>query len=110
MEILTLSHHFIKKGFPGGSDGKESVYNAGGLDSVPGLGRFPGEGNGYPPQYSCVDNPVGRGAWLATVHGVPKNWTLLSANIFTLLRITVIYRVLSVCQRHKLSLSNNFEE
>ena len=49
--------------FPGRSDSKVSVYNAGGLGSIPGLGRFPGEGNGNPLQYSCLENPMDRGAW-----------------------------------------------
>ena len=52
------------EGFPGGSDGKASVYNAGDLGSIPGLGRSsPGEGNGNPLQYSCLENPTDRGAW-----------------------------------------------
>ena len=55
-----------------GSGSKESAYNEGNLGSVPGLARFPGEWNGYPPQYSCLKNPMDRGAWLATVHGVTK--------------------------------------
>ena len=59
--------------FPGGSDGKESACNARDLGSVPGLGRSPGEGNGYPLQYSCLEIPMDRGAWRATVHGVAKN-------------------------------------
>ena len=50
-------------GFPGGSDMKESACNAGGLGSIPGLGRFPGEGNGYPLQYPGLKNPMDRGAW-----------------------------------------------
>ena len=50
-------------GFPGGSDGKASVYSAGDLGSIPGLGRFPGEGNGNPLQYSCLENPMDGGAW-----------------------------------------------
>ena len=54
--------------FPGGSDGKASVYNAGDLGSIPGSGRSPGEGNGNPFQYSCLENPMDRGAWWATVH------------------------------------------
>ena len=62
-------------GFPGGSDGKESAYNAGGLGSVPELERSPGEGNGYPLQYSCLGNPMDRGAWQATVHGVTESDT-----------------------------------
>ena len=49
--------------FPGGSDGKASVYNAGDLGSIPASGRFPGEGNGNPLQYSCLENPMDRGAW-----------------------------------------------
>ena len=49
--------------FPGGSDGKASVYNAGDLGSIPGLGRFPGEDNGNPLQYSCLENPMDGGAW-----------------------------------------------
>ena len=49
--------------FPGGSDGKASVYNVGDLGSIPGSGRFPGEGNGNPLQYSCLENPMDGGAW-----------------------------------------------
>ena len=52
----------LKLGFPGGSDGKESTCNAGDCDSTPGLGRSPGEGNGYPLQCSCLENPIDRGA------------------------------------------------
>ena len=48
------------------------------LGSVPGLGRSPGEGNGYPLQYSFLGNPMNRGAWQATVHGVTKSQTVLS--------------------------------
>ena len=65
-------------GFPGGSDGKESACNAGNLGSVPGLGRFSGEGNGYPLQYSCLENSMDRGAWQATVHEVAKSKICLS--------------------------------
>ena len=54
------------QGFPGGSDSKESACNAGDLGSVPALGRSPGEGKGYPRQYSCLENPMDRGAWWAT--------------------------------------------
>ena len=49
--------------FPGGSDGKASAYNAGGLGSIPGLGRSPGEGNGNPLQYSYLENPMDGGTW-----------------------------------------------
>ena len=60
-------------GFRGGSDSKESVCNAGDPGLIPGLGRSPGEGNGYPLQYSCLGNPMDRGAW--QVHGVTKSQT-----------------------------------
>ena len=62
----------------GSSDGKASTYNAGDLGSIRGLGRSPGEGNGNPLQYSCLENPMDQGAWWATVHGVAKSWTRLS--------------------------------
>ena len=52
-------------GFPGGSDDKESVWNTGDPGLIPGPGRSPGEGNGYPLQYSCLENSMDRGAWLA---------------------------------------------
>ena len=65
-------------GFPGSLDGKASAYNAGDPGSIPGLGRSPGEGNGNPLQYSCLENPMDRGAWWATVHGVTKSRTWLS--------------------------------
>ena len=58
--------------FPGGSDGKASVYNAGDPGSMPGSGRSPGEGNGNPLQNSYLGNAMDRGAWQATVHGVAK--------------------------------------
>ena len=63
----------LKKGFLCGSDGKESTCNAGDLDSIPGLGRSPGEGTGYSLQYSCLQNPTSREAWQATVHGVAES-------------------------------------
>ena len=59
-------------GFPGGSDSKESVHNVGGLGLILGSGRSPGEWNGYPLQYSCLENPMDRAAWQATVHGITK--------------------------------------
>ena len=59
-------------GFPGGSDGKESACSAGDLSSIPGSGRSPGEGNGNPLQYSCLENPMDRGAWQATIHGITR--------------------------------------
>ena len=63
------------RGFPGASDGKESACNAGDPGSVPEVGRSPGEGNGNPLQYSCLENPMHREAWQATVHGVTKSQT-----------------------------------
>ena len=63
------------RGFPDGSEVKASAHNAGDLGSIPGSGRFPGEGNGNPLQYSCLENPMDRGAWRATVHGVAKSRT-----------------------------------
>ena len=64
--------------FPGGSDGKASVYNVGDPGWIPGLGRCPGEGNGNPLQHSCLENPMDGGALRATVHGVAKSQTRLS--------------------------------
>ena len=58
--------------FPGASYGKESARNAGDLGLIPGSGRSPGEGNGHPVQSSCLKNPMDRGAWQATVHGVTE--------------------------------------
>ena len=59
--------------FPGGSDIKESAFSVGNPGSVPGLGRSPGEGNGNPLQYSCLENFMDRGAWWSTVHRVTKS-------------------------------------
>ena len=61
----------------GGSDSKESACNAGDAGSFPQLGRSPGEGNGKPLQYPCLENPIGRGSWKATIRGVAKSRTLL---------------------------------
>ena len=80
------------------SDGKASAYNAGDPGSIPGLERFPGEGNSNPLQYSCLENPVDRGAWLATVHGVAKSQTRLSnfTSLHFMLRL-LCYVMLSKC-------------
>ena len=67
-----------KKKKPVGSDGKESACNAGDQDSVPGLGRSPGEGNGNSLQYPCLKNSMDRGTQRAIVHGVAKSRTQLS--------------------------------
>ena len=63
----------VWQGFPEGSDGKKSAGNAGDPGSIPGSGRPPGEGNGTPFQYSCLENPIDRGAWWAIVHGVSNS-------------------------------------
>ena len=68
------------KGFPGGSVVKSLPANAGdrrGMGLVPGLGRCPGGGHGNPLQYACLENPMDRGAWRASVHMVTKSWTRL---------------------------------
>ena len=62
MYFSSYKHHLLfGMGFPGGSDSKESVCNAGYLGLMPGLGRYPGEGNGNPRQYSCLENSMNRG-------------------------------------------------
>ena len=73
-----LRRTFKRYGFPGGSEVKASAPNAGGLGSIPGSRRSPGERNGNPFQYSCLENPMDGGAWWATVHGVAKSRTRLS--------------------------------
>ena len=70
--VWATTRPFYSRSFPGGSDGKESACNAGDLESIPGSGRCPGEGNGYPFLYSCLENSTDRGTWWATVHGVTK--------------------------------------
>ena len=75
---IVYNVHII--GFPGGSVGKESPCNAraaANMGSIPDLGKSPGEGHGNPLQYSCLENPMNRGAWQATVHRVAKSWTWL---------------------------------
>ena len=62
-------------GLPSGSDGKESLCNVGDSDSISASGRSPGEGNGYPLPYSCLENSINRGIWQATVHEVAKSGT-----------------------------------
>ena len=78
--FLPALHQGIQdfRGFPGGSDGKGSACSVGDSGSIPALGRFPGEENGNPLQYSCLENPKDRGAWCATVYEVAKSWTWLT--------------------------------
>ena len=63
---------YAREGLPGGSVVKNPPANVGDTGSIPGLGRSPGEGNGYPLQYSFMENSMDRGAWWAAVHGVAK--------------------------------------
>ena len=67
--------------FPGGAVVKNLPFNAGDTGSIPGSGRAPGEGNGNPLQYSCLENFMDRGAWWATVQGVAKSWTQLGMHV-----------------------------
>ena len=71
-----VGHNLVtEQGFPGGSEVKASACNMGDLGSIPGSGRSPGEGNGNPLQYPCLENPMDRGAWKAAVHGVAEGRT-----------------------------------
>ena len=71
-----FGHYSWIWGFTGGSDSKEPACNAEDPCLIPESGRSPGEGNGNPFQYSCLENPMDRGGWQATVHGVAKNQTM----------------------------------
>ena len=82
--------------FPGGSGVKNPSANAGDVGLVPGSGRFPEEGNGYSLQYSCLGNPMERGAWWATIHGVMKSWTQLSMHTHTHTHTIYIYQYLYI--------------
>ena len=73
-----MATHFSIIGFPHGSDGKEPAYNAEDPGSIPGLGSSPGEENGNPLQYSCLENSTDRGDWWVTVHVIAKSQTQLS--------------------------------
>ena len=73
LNIWKFTVHVLLKGFPYGSAGKESACSAGDLDLIPGLGRSPEEEKGYPLQYSCLENPMDRGDWWATVHELQKS-------------------------------------
>ena len=76
--LIALNNSSEVLNFCLGSEVIYSACNAGDLGSIPGLGRSPGEGNGNPLQYSCLENPMDRGAWWATVHGIAKSQTGLS--------------------------------
>ena len=90
LTYFVLTSPCVFTGFPGGSEVKASASNAGDPGSIPESGRSPGEGNGNPLQYSCLENPMDRAAWQATVHGVAKSRTRLSD--FTPLHLCV-YRL-----------------
>ena len=77
---FSYSHYW---GFPGGSEVKATACIAGDLGSIPGSGRYPGEGNSNPLQYSCLENPIDQGVCGATVYGVAKSQTRLSDFTFT---------------------------
>ena len=79
-------------GFPGGAAVKNLTANAGDPSSIPESGRSPGRGNSYPLQYSCLDNPMDRGAWRARVHGVTKSRTQLSNCTHMVLRCVIKFK------------------
>ena len=76
--VIHIHISTLFQSFPGDSVVKNPPANAGDTGSIPGLERYPGEGNGNPLQYSYLGNPMGRGAWLARVHGVATSQTQLS--------------------------------
>ena len=86
-----------QRGFPGGSDGKESTCNVWDPGLTSGSGKCPGEGNGYPLQYSCLENPMDGGAWQATVHGVSKSQTQLSDFTFTFTQLSLWPEIRNPC-------------
>ena len=81
--LLTELLPLLSVDFPDSSVSKESSCSAGDQGSVPGSGRFPGEGNGNPLQYPGLENYMDRRAWQAAVHGVPKSWARLTDFLFT---------------------------
>ena len=81
-ECILLIH---PKGFPGGSDGRESACNARDPGLIPGPTRYPGEGNGNPLQYPCLEKSMDRRAWWAAVHGTAKRQTRLTLSLSYLL-------------------------
>ena len=99
VSLQTLNKLLVYKlqGFPGSSDDKEFTCNVGDLGSIPVLGRSPGEGIGYPLQYSGLENSMDRGAWQATVHGVSKSQARLSDFRFF---FHISFRVVTLCLIH----------
>ena len=90
--------------FPGGSISKESAGNAGALGLIPGSGRSPGGGQGNPLQYSCLENPMDRGAWWATVRRVTKSQTRLKQ--FSTHTLACLYRTSSALRIVYMSFAN----
>ena len=88
MQIIFTFHITVPKGFLGGSDGKDSAFNTGDLGSIPWLERSPGEGNGNPLQYSCLEYPMNSKTRWAAVHRVTKSRTQLSNEHFHFLTIS----------------------
>ena len=78
IRAIIFAEFHLSKGFPHGSVVRNLPANAGDLGSIPRLGRSPGGGHGNPLQYSCLENPMDRGAWRTTIHGVAKSQTQLS--------------------------------
>ena len=97
--IYTLRPRYLTGGLPCSTDVKESACNTGDLSSIPGLERSLGGGHGNPLQYSCLENPMDRGAWEPTVDGVSKSWTRLSNSLLLRPR----YLTLQVCSDKCLS-------
>ena len=79
-------------GFPGGSMVKNPPANAGYAGSIPGSGRYSREGNGNPPQHSCLEIPMDRGTWQATVHWITKVWTQLSNETTASMKLSFVCR------------------
>ena len=98
--LFVVCLFILYKSFLGDSDGKKSACNAEDLGSIPGSRRFPGEGNSTPLQYSCLGNPMDRGAWRATVHGVTKSTWLSN-------QATTTTALISKCEWDFLFLENN---
>ena len=93
-----------------GSEVKVSACNAGDLGSIRGLGRSPGEGNGNPLQYSCLENPMNGGAWWAVVHGVAKSRTQLSDFTFIFTSFKRCYKLYSWFESSKFGVIERLEQ
>ena len=96
MDLFQVSPE-SRQDFPGDWDDKKSACNAGELSSTPGSGRSPRGGNGNPFQHSCLENPMDRGAWQATVHGVAKSQTWLRDWHFHFQRVDIVPTAAWIC-------------